>query len=206
MAPNRLNILNTACTMNQNFHWSLQNDCILFETWRATNTLDTIVSCIILILLCIAREYVIYAMKYYEIRSLVGRYVPFWPSNQELEELLDINKFGLNRLKRGNSINYSATDNPLMSRSKMPREYWRNPITLKLRIIDCCLYGISLILGYGLMLVIMTFNIGLMFIIVIGYCMGKFIFYKQSRLLSRYAVVYKIKDEFKESDHCHVRA
>ena len=211
MAPTKPNLIEP-CTMTSYLHFSMENDCILFESWRVFDNMDYIVSCFILILLCITREYVIYAMKYYEIRSLTGRHVPFWPSNQELNELLDINKFGLNSINTLHSlnsihtINYSATDNPLMTRSKIPRNEWRNPITLKLRIVDCFLYGISLILGYGLMLIIMSFNVGLMLIIVVGYCLGKFIFYKQTRLLSRYAVVYKVNDEFSSSDHCHVRS
>ena len=185
-------IMKGKCQMTMYFHWNAENECILFESWRPENTVDYIFAAIFLILICLMREYVIYCMSYYEIRSLTGRYVPFWPSNETLDELMNIN-------------NFSLSSNYLMTKSKIPRDHWRNPITLKLRIVDTILYGISLTLGYALMLIIMTFNIGLMIIIVIGYCLGRFIFHKQSKILSRYAVV-KMNNEFSDTDHCHVRS
>ena len=176
------------CPMSKYFHWNLDGECILFMNWRPQTMKGYLISAIFLILVCLMREFLIYYIKYYEIRSLTGRYIPFWPSIKEMEEMSMIYR------------------NPLMTKSKLPRDHWRNPITLKLRMIDCVLYGISLTLGYGLMLVIMTFNIGFMIIIVCGYCLGRFIFTKQTKILSRYAVSKMDVEFMLNSDHCRVRS
>eukprot|EP00483_Globobulimina_turgida_P013437 UN13461 len=172
---------NEECSMRLYFHCDVGVDCILFKSWKN----EYLVTSVILMLMCIVREYVIYAMKYYEIRSLTGRYIPFWPSTKVLDELMNVNPL-------------------LLQRGNVPRVHWRNPITLKLRIIDCVLYGISLMLGYGLMLVIMTFNVCLIVVVIVGFCVGRMIFYPQSKVLSKFAV--RIESDLNLSDHCHVRS
>ena len=179
------------CTMDMSVHWGY-GDCILIKHWRPDNAKDFIISCIVLVLLCIVREYTTYSMKYYEIRSLTGKYMPFWPSEADIEEMDCLNVSG-------------DCVNPLIS--PIARDYCRQPITLKLRVIDCLLHGLSLIIGYGMMLVVMTFNIGLILTIVIGYCLGRFIFDKQSKVMSRCAVTRRNPNLTTfDSDHCRVRS
>ena len=174
------------CAMQMLFHWGwTSGDCILFEQWQPDNFVDYMMTCMLLMVICIVREYLIYVMKYYEIRSLTGRHIPFWPSSKEMEE--------------------SQIINSLMH----PKGFisWRQPITLQFRIIDCLLYGISLLLGYGLMLAIMTFNIGILVTVVLSYMIGRFIFQRQTKLLSKYTTNQRDFKQFSyDSDHCHVRS
>merc|ERR1712173_578883 len=146
-----------------------------------------------LVLLCLFREYATYSMRYYEIRSLTGKYVPFWPSEE------DIDQMDICLEQKGNCVN------PLIS--PIAREYCRPPITLRLRMIDCLLHGLSLLIGYSMMLIMMTFNIALILTIVFGYCLGRFIFDKRNKLLSRCAATKRNPNLTAfDSDHCRIRS
>eukprot|EP01083_Nonionella_stella_P057468 150847_1 len=101
--------------------------------------------------------------------------MPFWPNVQRLKELS-----ALNSVINPNAINADNDKTVGIISNKQKDIYQNRRATLKLRIIDCALYGISLILGYSLMLVVMTFNVGLILVIVLGYGCGRFIFHRKT--------------------------
>eukprot|EP01083_Nonionella_stella_P044877 120728_1 len=170
-----------------NWNWNNVNgECILFEQWKLMQTTDYIASSMILFLICLLREYVIYLTEYYGIIALTGRYIPFWPNTNQLDERMPIN------IK------------PSVTTIVIPHNHWRNTLTLKIRTIDCVLYGMSLLMGYGLMLVICSFNIVFIIVIVTGYCLGRLIFYKRRQLLLKFAIRHE--SVFGKSDHCHIRS
>ena len=44
------------------------------------------------------------------------------------------------------------------------------------RIADALLYGVYILIGYMVMLVVMTYNVGLFIAVLAGYCIGNFVF------------------------------
>lgn len=192
--------MDMSCGMNMYFHWdppAMSPDCVLFKSWKPDETGQWILACLALFFLCIVREFVLYLSKYYEITTLSGRIVPFWPTVTRLKDL--------SVLYSVQHPGYDDKDNPMIPSAKKSTDDYHKSVTLKLRIIDTVLYGISLILGYCLMLVVMTFNTRLIIAVVIGYCAGRFIFHRQIQLLQKFAVM-KQKAEFEDSDHCKIRS
>ena len=202
-------MMDMSCGMYMYFHWDTPapsmmgmknpDDCVLFKSWSMSNTGKYVGACFALFFLCLIREFVLYLSKYYEITTLSGRIVPFWPTVTRLKELsvlYSVQHPGPNGNGKGDAMLPSA---------KKSMDDYHKSVTLKLRIIDTILYGISLILGYCLMLVVMTFNTRLIITIVIGYCFGRFIFHRQIQLLQKFAVM-KQKAEFEDSDHCKIRS
>eukprot|EP01084_Bolivina_argentea_P270016 459029_1 len=187
-----------SCGMTMYFHWDSGDDCVLFKNWDINETYKYILTCFGLFFVCIIREFFLFVGKYYEIRTLSGEAVPFWPTFRRLEELSvlsSINVENVNQDKKAKLMNEKSNN------------YYHQSVTLKLRIIDCMLYGISLILGYSLMLVVMTFNTGLILVIICGYCVGRFLFHRQTKLLQRFvALGQKTQSDFEQADHCNIRS
>ena len=165
---------------------------MLFKTWKIDSTTKYTLTCFALFALCIVREFILYVSKYYEIATLSNKLIPLWPSIKQVQEASAINSV--------DGIGYVNDKNIGMIRKNKAQ-----PVTLKLRLIDCALYGISLILGYSLMLVVMTFNSGLIMVIVAGYCVGRFIFHRKAQLLTKYAAL-GANHGLQDSDHCHIRS
>eukprot|EP01084_Bolivina_argentea_P270017 459032_1 len=185
------------CGMTMYFHWDSSDDCVLFKHWKINETYKYILTCFGLFSLCVIREFCLFAAKYYEIRTLSGKVVPFWPTFRRLEELSVL--YSVNVPQAGD-----GKTSKLIHR-KSNGNYSKS-VTLHLRIIDCVLYGISLILGYSLMLVVMTFNAGLIIVVVCGYCTGRFLFHRQTKLLQKFAVLgQKTSVAFEDADHCNIR-
>jgi F0F1-type ATP synthase assembly protein I len=78
-------------------------------------------------------------------------------------------------------------------------------ITVRMRLVDTLFYGLSLILGYSLMLIVMTFNAGLVLVVIAGYCCGRFFFHRKTQLLQQFASVKRSRND-SDSDHCHIRS
>ena len=188
--------MDMSCGMKMYFHWDSSDDCVLFKHWKVDDTSKYIFTCFALFILCIIREFVLYLSKYYEITTLSGRPVPFWPTLKRLQELSVLY-----------SVQHPSDDkqSAILPGVKKSMDDYHKSVTLELRIIDTILYGISLILGYCLMLVVMTFNAGLILVIVGGYCIGRFVFHRQIQLLQKFSVMEQ-KAEFEDSDHCRVRS
>ena len=185
------------CGMKMYFHWDSSDDCVLFKKWKVDETGKYILTCFGLFILCIIREFVLYASKYYEIKTLSGKPVPFWPTFKRLNEL--------STLYSVVNPSQSGISDKMIPHKKSNDDYHKS-VTLELRIIDTFLYGISLILGYSLMLIVMTFNVGLIIVIVCGYCFGRFLFHRQVQLLQKFAVLGQKTQELQDADHCHIRS
>lgn len=185
--------MDMSCGMTMYFHWDSSDDCVLFKTWKIDSTTRYTLTCFAMFLLCIVREFILYVSKYYEISTLSDKMVPTWPTVKKLQEAAAIH-----------SVNDIGYDNDKKI-GMIQKQQFGGPISLKLRMIDCALYGISLILGYCLMLIVMTFNTGLIMVIIAGYCCGRFIFHRKTQLLTKFARMGQ-NHGFQDSDHCHVRS
>eukprot|EP00483_Globobulimina_turgida_P004462 UN04471 len=189
------------CPMTMYFHWS-NDECILFKHWHPTNSSEFAWSCIAIFAFCLLREFVLYIQKYFEIICLYQWIsIPLWPTSKQL------NTFSLKVQSEMDSNMLHPQIKKLSNNSKKNR----NAITLKLRIIDSFLYAISITIGYSLMLIIMTFNSGLILMVVWGYCVGRFIFHRQTLLLMKFVeigvdVIDNRNNAFDNADHCRIRS
>eukprot|EP01084_Bolivina_argentea_P053789 98696_1 len=159
------------CSMRMYFHFGFggDNECILLKHWSPDNLSTFLLSCFVIFILCIIREFIIYIQKYYEVSTLSDQAVPFWSTKSKLDKHSTVSAEDV----YVTSPSHSADNAEL--------------ITIKSSIINCILYGCSLLLGYCLMLVAMTFNVVLIIIIIFGHCSGRFVFYRQTILLRRFA-------------------
>ena len=163
------------------FHWNV-DDCILFKTWCPQNGIEFVLSCTALFSLCLVREFLLYVQKYFEISMLCDKRLMFWPSMKKYHKARKMAPVMLpNEELMRNNLQFASS---ISLRSK-----------IGLRIIDCILYGLTLILGYCMMLVVMTFNVGLIISIVTGYCCGRFILYKRTQLLQQLASISKMENK-----------
>mmetsp|Transcript_43920 Transcript_43920/g.70444 ORF Transcript_43920/g.70444 Transcript_43920/m.70444 type:complete len:195 (-) Transcript_43920:61-645(-) len=184
------------CPMTMYFHFG-NDDCVLFKTWKFDTTTRYILTCVALCATCIFREFILYLQKYFEIATLSGKVVPFWPTFKRLEELSTLYAV----------INPSEQHSAKLIVHKKSNDNYHESVTLQLRCIDAFLYGLSLILGYALMLVVMTFNAGLIIVVVCSYCIGRFLFHRQTQLLQKFAVMgQKSMGIEEDADHCHIRS
>eukprot|EP01083_Nonionella_stella_P173969 601803_1 len=189
-----------SCGMTMYFHWDSSSDCVLFETWSINNTWNYMLTCVALFALCVLREFSIYVAKYYEMSTLSRKPIPFWPTKKRYEELW----FMYSESQRDAKGKAAAV--PLIARKST--DMYDRLVTFRLRFIDCFLYGASLTLGYALMLIVMTFNAGLIIVVVCGYCFGRLIFRRQVQLLQRFATIGQRLgfQELQDADHCHIHS
>merc|ERR1719491_397099 len=157
------------CGMTMYFHFDSSDDCVLFAGWKINNDAKYIMTCLCLFALCIVREFVLYSQKYFEIATLSGKLVPFWPTLQRLQEMSTL------RSVVNPNVNEQSTDLSQRMLRKNSANDPRKAVTLKLRLTDVALYGLALIL------VVMTFNAGLVMVVIAGYCTGRFIFHRRTQ-------------------------
>eukprot|EP01084_Bolivina_argentea_P311371 538962_1 len=74
-------MMDMQCSMKMYFHFG--NECILFKNWIPTDIIQLLSSCIGLFALCFVRELTLYIRQYYEISTLSGIFIPFWPTKKK---------------------------------------------------------------------------------------------------------------------------
>ena len=177
------------------FHWDSSADCVLFKGWKIDSNVSYVFTCFALFALCMVREGILYVQKYYEISTLSGQMVPFWPTLARLKEVA-----ALQSVRTPDERSRDERSSHLIQN----KGSLFKAITVRMRLVDTALYGSSLILGYSLMLIVMTFNAGLVLVIVAGYCCGRFFFHRKTQLLQQFASVKRVRND-SDTDHCHIR-
>ena len=126
----------------------------------------------------INRELILYIGKYYEYSRKFNEKIPFWNHSRKInvrEEIGDKESLSgppdyryltpkINKIDADETDDWTAID------------YF----------IDTFLFVISVLIGYVLMLVFMTYNIALCICVLVGYALGRLVFYRKVRSLQRF--------------------
>ena len=155
------------------------------------------------------RECILYTGKWYETRELYDPDLPYWnlldsngniitrnnksPSPGKRKRKNDDRRIMMSPPSTSNSAtgNNNGNNNNLNNEILMIKKAElliekRGLLPNDLRFIDSLIYGLSLTLGYLLMLIIMTYNIWLCITVIIGYIFGRLIFWIKMKQLNEY--------------------
>eukprot|EP01084_Bolivina_argentea_P263809 446651_1 len=188
------------CPMRMYFHWSM-DDCVLFYSWRASNAWQYALTCVVLVLMCLVREFALYVAKWYEFKSIypdvfaeVGK---FWITASDVRRLHA-------KLKGSDGQPFTNKPSNGNSRSKLNTgQIWYNDgFPMHLRVVDGVAFAISLLFGYWTMLVVMTYNGGYFIVICMGFIVARIIFYGQSKNLAQ-CLTIQVEDDSNPTETCH---
>merc|ERR1719195_849610 len=127
--------MDMSCGMTMYFHWDSSSDCVLFKGWKIDTSVSYVMTCFALFTLCLVREGILYLQKYYEISTLSGQDVPFWPTMARLKEVAAL------RSVRSPSEPDHQREHLIQHRKGMEKIY--KEITVRMRLVDTICYGFS---------------------------------------------------------------
>ncbi|KAJ3007391.1 UNVERIFIED_CONTAM: hypothetical protein HDU68_003545 [Siphonaria sp. JEL0065] len=175
--------------MQMYFHFGL-SEYILFKPWVPRTAFQYVVSCLILFSVSVFYEWFLNYQKQWE-RKSIAEYQSLLRQGQQgqqrqqpVSRIITLGVGGHQQdqeeaqrlLSNHPSSSSSSAVNNNPQRTRLPNAEARMKMA-RLRIYKACMRVFGSSLGYMLMLITMTFNVGLCLAVVVGYGVGSFLYY-----------------------------
>ncbi|KAF8800214.1 Ctr copper transporter [Phlegmacium glaucopus] len=150
------------CKMNMLWNTDIINTCIVFRTWHVSSNAFFLGSCIFIVLLGIFYEYLRVFQRKLDYRIALS--------------LQNKGKRRSTASSGRNSPEGVSEDSALLTGRILNPSLAGTPVPAILRAIRALTYGATVFLSFFLMLIFMTYNAYLIAAVVVGACLGHYIF------------------------------
>ena len=150
---------------------------------------------------------ILYISKYYDFSRKYNESIPFWNHGEKEEEEREVHDDSDKAaLRRGPGDHYLTR--------KISASGKRDSWIIRDYIVDTTIFTLTVLVGYALMLIFMTYNVLLCAMVLIGYALGRLIFYRKVRSMQEFVEIHSKKQVMQAGsqqyytnqshDHCNL--